>query len=116
MTEDTGATAQPRWHANADYYTWWLCECSNGRHAARFEKPQEAAVEYVNTLEEEIAGLRAAERTLRRENETLRAYKALADELAAAWRPIQYIDTDSKLGIGWLAKYDALTTETQEAQ
>jgi hypothetical protein len=33
---------------------------------------------------------------------------ALADELVAAWRPIQYIDTDSKLGRDWFARYEAL--------
>lgn len=36
------------------------------------------------------------------------ALAGLATELAATWRPIQYIDTDSKYGIDWLARYDAL--------
>lgn len=38
----------------------------------------------------------------------IEAKAALTDELAEAWRSIQYIDIDSPLGIDWLRRYDAL--------
>ena len=92
----------------------WCYDCSEWCYpdapCVRCELPAlEAEVEALKAKNKEWLSLTPFKlRRMLGENEQLKEYKALADELVEAWRPIQYIDTDSKLGQDWLARYEAL--------